>query len=327
MNHASANEHRQPSPAVVRQAIEWMLRLNGQEENSRLHRRFEHWLAAHPDHQCAWQRVQSLNTDLNSRFQALPAGGAAFEALEHSAQRLGRRQALKLLSGLLVLGSGAYLARDLTPWQQWNADFATGIGQHRGFVLADGTRLRLNTDTAVNQDFNANQRLITLKRGELLVICGAQGPGPLLVSCKHGLFEGAFGRFVVRQEADSTRLSVTEGRVLIHLPDAPAITVDSGQSYSVNGRRAALLPELDMDPGAWADGLIVTRNMRLDDFLAEVSRYRRGYLGCEQAIAGLRLSGVFRLEDTDKLLAILPQTLPVRLNYRTRWWVTLQRTA
>jgi ferric-dicitrate binding protein FerR (iron transport regulator) len=39
----------------------------------------------------------------------------------------------------------------------------------------------------------------------------------------------------------------------------------------------------------------------------------------------LRLSGVFRLEDTDKLLAILPQTLPVQLRYRTRWWVTLER--
>jgi ferric-dicitrate binding protein FerR (iron transport regulator) len=101
--------------------------------------------------------------------------------------------------------------------------------------------------------------------------------------------------------------------------------VQAGQSYRVTQQRAEIMPELDMDPGAWADGLIVTRNMRLGDFLAEVSRYRHGYLGCAQDIAGLRLSGVFRLEDTDKLLAILPQTLPVQLKYRTRWWVTLQR--
>jgi ferric-dicitrate binding protein FerR (iron transport regulator) len=84
-------------------------------------------------------------------------------------------------------------------------------------------------------------------------------------------------------------------------------------------------PALDMDVGAWSEGLIVTRNMRLGDFLQEVARYRHGYLTCAKEIADLRLSGVFRLQDTDKLLAVLPHTLPVRLRYRTRWWVTLER--
>jgi ferric-dicitrate binding protein FerR (iron transport regulator) len=65
--------------------------------------------------------------------------------------------------------------------------------------------------------------------------------------------------------------------------------------------------------------------MRLQDFLQEVGRYRHGYLACAKDISDFRLSGVFRLEDTDKLLAILPQTLPVQLRYRTRWWVTLER--
>jgi ferric-dicitrate binding protein FerR (iron transport regulator) len=67
--------------------------------------------------------------------------------------------------------------------------------------------------------------------------------------------------------------------------------------------------------------------MRLRDFLTEVGAYRHGYLGCADDIADLRLSGVFRLEDTDKLLAVVTQTLPVQLRYRTRWWVSLQRQA
>jgi ferric-dicitrate binding protein FerR (iron transport regulator) len=95
----------------------------------------------------------------------------------------------------------------------------------------------------------------------------------------------------------------------------------------VRQTEASLARPLDMDIGAWADGLIVTRDMRLADFLSEVGRYRHGYLGCSANIADLRLSGVFRLEDTDKLLAILPQTLPVQLRYRTRWWVSLERAA
>jgi len=54
-------------------------------------------------------------------------------------------------------------------------------------------------------------------------------------------------------------------------------------------------------------------------------RCRNGYLTCAADIADLRLSGGFRLEDTDTLLATLAWTLPVQLRYRSRWWVTLER--
>jgi ferric-dicitrate binding protein FerR (iron transport regulator) len=139
------------------------------------------------------------------------------------------------------------------------------------------------------------------------------------------LFEAWGGRFVVRQDEQQTRVSVSEGQLLIRSPAALPISVLAGETYVVTSSHAALRRELNMDPTAWAEGLIVTRDMRLQDFLAEVGRYRRGYLGCAKDVADLRLSGVFRLEDTDKLLSVLPQTLPVQLTYRTPWWVTLGR--
>jgi ferric-dicitrate binding protein FerR (iron transport regulator) len=196
--------------------------------------------------------------------------------------------------------------------------------------LPDGTRLELNTHSAADLDFSPRQRLITLARGEIMVTCGRDPGRPLLVKSRHGLFEGLEGRFVVRQHSDCTRLSVTSGRVVIRShpnSDGSPIQVEAGQSYLVSSSTATLAPPLDMDAGAWADGLIVTRNMRLEDFLNEVGRYRPGYLHCAASIADLRLSGVFRLEDTDKLLAVLPRTLPVQLRYRTRWWITVERLA
>ncbi|WP_122313726.1 FecR domain-containing protein [Pseudomonas cichorii] len=326
-----SSRQRQPSAQVVRQAIEWSMRMNNPSADSAVRRQCEQWRSEHADHECAWQRIQTLSSELHSSFQALPGSGAAFEALEKSAQRLGRRQALKLLSGVAVLGSAAWIARDVTPWQQWQADFATNIGQHNSYSLPDGSRLQLNTDSAVDQDFNARHRLISLTRGEIMLACGADSasavPRPLLVQSRHALFEGISGRFVVRQDQERTRVSVMQGSLIIRSPATSPISVTAGQSYVVSGHQASLLPALDMEAGAWTEGLIVTRNMRLGDFLAEVGRYRRGYLGCTDEIADLRLSGVFRLEDTDRLLAVLPQTLPVQLSYRTRWWVTLQRQA
>jgi ferric-dicitrate binding protein FerR (iron transport regulator) len=320
---------------VVRQAINWLLRLRNNSTNPRLRQQCDSWRAEHQEHELAWQRVQSLHAELTSNLRAVPGAQVAFNTLENSAQGLGRRQALKLLSGVLLMGSAAWLGKDAVGWQQWTADYATATGERRGFQLPDGTRLELNTASAVDLDYTGQQRLIKLTRGEIIVTCGGIDEGasfdrPLRVHSRHGVYEGMGARFILRQEADCTRLSVTSGIVAIHSPlaaDGVPIRVDAGQSYLIDQHQAKPVPPLNMDAGAWVDGLIVTRNMRLGDFLNEVARYRHGYLMCSADIADLRLSGVFRLEDTDKLLAVLPHTLPVQLRYRTRWWVTLERQA
>ncbi|VVP99936.1 Protein FecR [Pseudomonas fluorescens] len=333
VDNLSLNRHAEPQQQVVKQAIHWLLRLRNNAANPKLRQQCDVWRAAHHEHELAWQRVQSLHSELSNNLRAVPGAQVAFNTLENSAQGLGRRQALKLLSGVLLMGSAAWLGKDVIGWQQWSADFATATGERRAFQLPDGTRLELNTDSAVDLDYTPQQRLIELTRGEIIVTCGGADEGapfdrPLRVQSRHGVYEGVGARFILRQDADCTRLSVTNGQVVIRSPlgvDAQPIHVQAGHSYLIDHRQAQMAPPLDMEVGAWADGLIVTRNMRLGDFLKEVGRYRQGYLGCAADIADWRLSGVFRLEDTDKLLAILPQTLPVQLRYRTRWWVTLER--
>lgn len=335
VDNLSLNRRGEPHQQVVKQAIHWLLRLRNNSANARLRQQCDVWRAEHHEHELAWQRVQSLQAELSSNLRAVPGAQVAFNTLENSAQGLGRRQALKLLSGALLMGSAAWLGKDAARWQQWTADFATATGERRGFQLPDGTRLELNTASAVDLDYNAQQRLIKLTRGEIIVTCGGIDEGspfdrPLRVQSRQGVYEGVGARFILRQDGDCTRLSVTGGMVLIHSPlaaDSTPIQVQAGQSYLIDHHQARLAPPLNMDAGAWIDGLIVTRNMRLADFLDEVGRYRHGYLTCSADIADLRLSGVFRLENTDRLLAILPQTLPVQLHYRTRWWVTLERQA
>ncbi|CEL26856.1 FecR domain-containing protein [Pseudomonas fluorescens] len=324
----SLGRRAEPQQQVVKQAIHWLLRLRNNHGNSRLSRQCEQWRAEHHEHELAWQRVQSLQAELSHNLRAVPGAQVALNTLENSAQGLGRRQALKLLSGALLLGSATWLAKDASPWQQWSADYATATGERRGFQLPDGTRIELNTASAVDLDYTAQQRLIKLTRGEILVTCGGADEGsaferPLRVQSRHGVYEPQGARFVLRQDSDCTRLSVTSGRVAINA-GGTSIEALAGQSYLIDHHHVRSAPPLNMDVGAWADGLIVTRNMRLGDFLSEVGRYRQGFLSCASDVADLRLSGVFRLEDTDKLLAILPRTLPVQLRYRTRWWVTLE---
>ncbi|MGQ7815897.1 FecR domain-containing protein [Metapseudomonas furukawaii] len=310
-----------PDEPVVRQAIAWMLRLRGKADLD-LQRACEHWRGQSDSHELAWQRVQQLEQELGLGLKAMP--GAA-NLLDDARTGLRRRQALKLLSGAALGGSALWLTRDLAPWERLTADLATATGERRSQALADGSRLLLNTDSAVDLRFDGRQRLIRLRRGEILVDGSA---GPLRVMTDHGLLEARDARFVLRQGRASSRVSVLEGQV--RLGSASGLhrqQADAGQSLDLLQDGIRPLTRLDQEPGAWAEGLIVTRDMRLADFLAEVARYRHGRLACSEPVADPRLSGVYRLDDTERLLALLPQALPVRLHYRTRWWVTVEARA
>jgi transmembrane sensor len=48
-------------------------------------------------------------------------------------------------------------------------------------------------------------------------------------------------------------------------------------------------------------------------------------LRCDQSARQLLLTGVFPLHDTDAILQALERSLPVQVNYRTRYWVTVKR--
>ncbi|MGC9744533.1 FecR family protein [Pseudomonas sp. P1B16] len=317
-----------PSAKAVKQAIQWLLRLRESGSSPALLQQCEQWRSARHEHELAWQRVIHLHQDLDLR--TIPGAGVALHTLETSQRRLHRRQALKLLGGVALVGSATWLARDLDSVSAWASDYATATGERRRLHLPDGSLMQLNTRSAVDLAFDQQQRLVHLKQGELMLTCSeAQDQTrPLLVQTQEALLEGFNARFVVRQDIDCTRVSVSQGKVAIHRPGNGQVQwIDSGQHWRLDASGAQRLDRVDMDPMAWSEGLIVTRDMRLHDFLAQVSRYRHGYLACSDDIADLRLSGVFRLDDPEQLLQLLPKTLPVRLRQRTRWWIRVEHMA
>lgn len=64
--------------------------------------------------------------------------------------------------------------------------------------------------------------------------------------------------------------------------------------------------------------------MRLEDFIAELSRCRHGILRCGAEVAHLRVSGLHPLNDTDATLALLERAYPIEVQSITSY-VTLVR--
>jgi transmembrane sensor len=313
-------------PKLVDQAIAWSVRLRLHAADPRQLQAFQAWRRADAGHEAAWQRIEAMQQAIS----ALPpqvAGQVLAARAAGASGRKGRRQALKLMLGAAMVGAGAYAGRD-TPWaQQAMADYATGTGQRRQVVLEDGTELLLNTGTALNVRYAAGQRLVELRRGEVMITTGRDEASPqrrpFLASTSDGAMLAKGTRFLVRKDEDRTRLTVLEHAVELDNAAGAPVLAQAGDSYFMSRQAIWRADAAEFDPSAWTEGLIAAREMRMDRFLAELSRYRPGLLRCDPAVAGLPVSGIFQLADTDRTLEVLLATQPVAAHYRTRWWVTI----
>lgn len=319
-------DDRTIDPAVLDQAAAWFVRMASGLADTKDQQALSQWRPSDPEHERAWQKLQGMEQRL--RGSAARVQGPMARATLGGVAGVSRRRALKTLAWVAATGGSALWARQQPFWQQWTADYRSGVGERRSLMLADGTQLLLNTATAVDVYFDAEQRRLILRGGELRVVTAADSAGrSFIVTTPEGTLRPIGTRFTVRRlDGDrQTCLTVSEGKVEVRPRDAVAQTllVQAGQQTAFSGTQIAAPMPLDEAATAWTDGILTAERMRLSDFLAELGRYRLGRLSCDPAVADLRLTGAYPLNDTDRILAALQQTLPVRVNRYTRYWVTV----
>ncbi|MEJ5043523.1 FecR family protein [Pseudomonas sp. B21-036] len=309
---------RPVSAKVLDAAIAWQLCLDAGSTEERAD--FERWHAADEEHARAWMQLGMLN----QRFAA--AAGPARKALGET--RAGLRQRVrKLGSGLASIVLVGGLLGWLSTHQSldyWLADQRTATGEQRSLRLEDGTLLSLNTHSAVDVRFDGQQRLIVLREGEISIETGHKDDRPFIVATADGRLRALGTRFLVRLEDQGTRLNVLQSAVAAKPQDSgDEQIVREGQQVMMSHDQLGSIDPLALGADAWTHGMLVVDNVRLDALVQELGRYRSGYLGVSPEVAGLRITGSFPLHDTDLALQSLLPTLPVQVQKRTPWWVTI----
>lgn len=312
---------------AIRAAAEWYARLGSGAAGDGATEAWQAWLAASELHRRAWMQVEQVC----GQFSRVP-GPLAGQALRGG----GGSHRRAVLCSLLLAGIAAPLAWQLghsTPWRVWQASRQTRVGERRPFTLDDGSLLVMDTDSALDVVFDASQRLIHLHRGRVLIATARDAGAaagevgrPFRVRTGHGLVEALGTRFTVRTQADLSQVAVIEDRVRVMQNGGAGegILVGAGQQLDF-GLSASAVPELSGPAtAAWVTGSLVAVDMPLGEWVAELGRYRRGVLRCDPAVAGLRVSGAFPLDDTDRALQLLADTFPVRHVWRTRYWVSIE---
>ena len=312
----------QIDPLILGEAADWLVQLQSGAATEEDHRAIQHWRNRSPQHAIAWQRAEALLGDL----RAVPGGLASdtFQRLNRNS-RVGRRQALHRLGVFLMAGPALWMAYRELPWQEWSADQRTAIGEQKNVSLPDGTQLLINTGSALNIAFNAHERRIKLLEGEVLITTAKDPSRSFMVETRHGTARALGTRFSVRVGEQRSHVAVTEGAVeMLPLHASQGRVLKAGEQSAFGFDSSAPAAPLDAAALTWEHGMMVARNMRLDDLLAELGRYRPGVLRCHQAVAGLTVSGAFPLKDTDASLHLLQDTLPIRISSLTRYWVAVE---
>jgi len=312
-------------PRIVDEAADWLARREDAPLGDAEQRELEAWRARSAAHERAWRAALELEALLGS----VPKDVAA-QVLGRP--RVDRRTVLKSLAGLLVAGPAVWTTYRHVPWAEWRADYRTGTGEQRRVALPDGSRLLLNTASAVDVEFSAAQRRLVLQAGEILVETAAdraERSRPLLVETTHGRIRALGTRFAVR-EGEVAGTSRTWVGVVEHAVALRPARAGEGERVLAAGRQAtftrhAVEPPTPLAPGdtAWTRGQIIAERWPLGELAGELARYRPGVLRCDPAVADLRISGVFQVDDTDRVLSIIEETLPVRVASVSRYWVSI----
>ena len=300
---------------VARAAAQWLALLESGAATERDHAALQHWRDSHPQHEQTWQKAQSLR----QRFSGLPQA-LAMASLDRP--QPGRRAVLKRALGVAALVPAAWLISRQLSIDSWRADLHTATGERKRMPLVDGASLQLNTASAVDVDLA--QRRITLVDGELAL--NVPGAAAMTVQTRYGQLRVSQAQVCVRQMASGCLVSVLKGAVQVRDLNGQLATLQGGQQAPLQASGLGAWAPFDVQQLGWRDGVLTAQNQRLGDFLRELERYRPGVLRWDPSLEALRVTGSFRLDDTDRILNLLASTLGLEVQARTRYWVTLRKT-
>ena len=278
------------------------------------------WRDASAEHERAWELLQRMDGQLGT----IPAS-LALPALQAAQQR--RRAAAKILALLVAAGGGIALGQaglQSGPWQALTASLRTAPGQRRHVTLADGGRLEVNTDSALDVAYSATQRRIRLHHGEIMITT-APDPRPFLVDTRHGVIRALGTRFGIRCDADGSTVSVFEHAVEVRCAARPDAVrrLEAGQQLRFGEAGADNVQATQAHQDSWLRGMLVAADWPLQQLVRELARYRRGRLACDAKVARRPVTGTYRLDDIDAVLESLCASHGLQVTYFTRYWATV----
>lgn len=302
-------------------AVEWFVILRDESVSEHQRRAFAEWLAADAAHARAWAEVERMWGALDAVPLYDASARASASATDRKVSPLSRgsspprtyafgwRHAAIAAALLLVVGLG---------WQLLPvgllSDYRTDVGERRVIALADGSEVELASSSALDVDYSAAERKVRLVAGEAFFTVAKDVRRPFVVAARDGEIVVRGTAFNVKIAAD-VAVAVTHNTVEVEAADSPPVRVTQGEGVSYGARSISAVTPIDIEEvQAWRRNQIIFHDVRLSDVIAELQRYRRGYV---QLIGGdladRRVTAVFDTRHPDAALEAIARSLDLRV--------------
>lgn len=296
----------------------WFARLQAGDVSEEELARFKAWYQASQEHARAYDRMRVLWAMLEAPAQRVQAKVEAEQAQAAPLSMAGKRPYTRrfLAAFALVLAVAVPLSHQFPIlYQNWQSDYHTAPGERLTVALDDGSRITLNTDTALSVEFSADQRRIRLLRGEGYFDVAPNKSRPFIVASGTARARAVGTAFSVRNSGDALRVAVSEGTVEVSAGNSDeAVRVYLNQQVAYRQGRLGPVMSADMlEALAWQRGQLIFNRQPLPEVIDEVNRYRRGrILLLNPALKGHIVSGVFDTTDPNAALDGIKATLKIR---------------
>jgi transmembrane sensor len=299
---------------------------------------FDAWLADSEANRVAWDAAEAMwasfdDAEENALIAAMHR--AARQARPEPAPRawwpqlLAASLVVAVAGGVLFAGvQGKWLGRSQGPVVVASADPMTRIGEpdyisakgQKSIVdLPDGSRLTLDSDSAVDVAFAGDRRDLRLVRGRAFFDVAHDPSRPFAVEAGGRVVTALGTQFDVRLQPGQMRVVLVEGSVSVvsakTAPPAPMVKLRPGEAFAAQDGRAGTVGPADVDADeAWRQGFVEFDNEPLSKAVATLNRYTRAQVVIKDPkVATLRITGMFRTGDVQRFGRTIAAVLPVRL--------------
>ncbi|ENW15925.1 FecR family protein [Acinetobacter pittii] len=309
-------------PHVLDAAADWLVLLHSGEMTALQQQQFEQWKAEKKEHQLALQQMEKFSHGLSNL-----AGNFPSKALVQSNQKFNlaaKRNMLLSLSGLVIVGLSAYFI----PWEKWQSDYHTKVGEIKKVSLKDGSQLIMASDCYVDVNFTQEKRQIKLIDGEIYIETAKDAQHrPFIVETKNGSVEALGTQFTVRQEnSEQTKVKVYKHAVAIEPENASKRQIlKQGQRAFFDEKYISKSLPLDNDQPYWTQQLLVVDQWPLQKVLDELFRYKKGSYHLDAELKNIKISGVFSLKNPEQSLETLAYSHQLELNYYSPYLLNIKK--
>ena len=321
----------------LEEAARWRVRL---AESGGSCLQFDIWLGQ-DGNRAAWEQTCRA-WDVFEGAAGAPELAAALQAARADAARARGRLTLHRLARPLQAAAAIILLTCLAAgggawWLARPDDYRTGAGERRVAMLADGSRLSLDSNSEVTVKFSAHQRLLHLLRGQARFDVAHDRSRPFSVIAGSQRVIATGTAFNIDMAGPSVLITLIEGHVVVlndadggreSLSGAGRIELQAGQQLAAAaGRTPQIMSASIPRVTAWTAGQLIFDNEPLSSVVDRVNRYSetRIVVG-DPAIGALRISGVFNTGDPQGFVTIVTRYLRVRAVSEDSHTIALQST-